>query len=123
MAFGSASGGLSQSSSLYWDNANSRLGIGTNSPTGDIHIIKNNVANAAINIWGAPKDNTTIDNTSGVGIYLNHNTSGNRQLIIADSSSLQGVRLRSNKIDAIDMNNQTGMDLYLGTIYNGVHVG
>lgn len=32
LTFGSASGGLTQSSSLFWDNTNGRLGIGTNSP-------------------------------------------------------------------------------------------
>jgi hypothetical protein len=39
LTFGTATGGLSQSSNLFWDNANGRLGIGTNSPQGSLDII------------------------------------------------------------------------------------
>jgi hypothetical protein len=40
VAFGSAADTISGSNNLFWDNANVRLGIGTNVPLTDIHISK-----------------------------------------------------------------------------------
>ena len=42
VSFSDSSGKLTGSSSLYWDNANGRLGIGTSSPTVPIHGLVNN---------------------------------------------------------------------------------
>ena len=42
VSFSDSSGKLTGSSSLYWDNTNGRLGIGTSSPTVPIHGLVNN---------------------------------------------------------------------------------
>jgi hypothetical protein len=57
VAFGSATNTISGTNNLFWDNANTRLGIGTNSPGGIVEIssnggrlrIRQNIASATFN--------------------------------------------------------------------------
>ena len=54
-------------------------------------------------------------------MYLTHNSSGNRQFVIADTQSLAGVRYIGNSIDGWTSGSRA--DLSLGTETNGAHVG
>jgi len=56
VAFGSATDTIAGNNNLFWDNANIRLGIGTNTPTGSLHIVKSTVNDALLVI--TPNNNT-----------------------------------------------------------------
>tara|TARA_R100000781_G_scaffold1086_1_gene1766 strand:+ start:4362 stop:5933 length:1572 start_codon:yes stop_codon:yes gene_type:complete len=49
VAFWSSSSALSSSGDLYWDNTNSRLGIGTDTPDEKLHIVDTSGANIILN--------------------------------------------------------------------------
>jgi hypothetical protein len=64
--FGNGSG-ISQSSNLFWDNTNGRLGIGTNSPTNPVNIVSNIFPQMV------------LKSTSDVGVYLDRGTGATNQ--------------------------------------------
>lgn len=50
VTFGNSTGGLSQSSELFWNQNNNRLGIGTTAPTAPFHILKNQDASTIMRV-------------------------------------------------------------------------
>jgi hypothetical protein len=114
------------SNTLFVNDANNLVGIGTVSPAGSLHIQKNsgNYSNEAIKITGTPLSNVTdgTSATEGYGLYLSYNVSGNRQFVFADTVSGYGVRYIGTSLDGFNKITQSREDLNLGTETNGVHV-
>jgi hypothetical protein len=114
------------SNTLFVNDANNLVGIGTGSPAGSLHIQKNsgNYSNEAIKITGTPLSNVTdgTSATEGYGLYLSYNVSGNRQFVFADTVSGYGVRYIGTSLDGFNKITQSREDLNLGTETNGVHV-
>jgi hypothetical protein len=114
------------SNTLFVNDANNLVGIGTGSPAGSLHIQKNsgNYSNEAIKITGTPLSNVTdgTSATEGYGLYLSYNISGNRQFVFADTVSGYGVRYIGTSLDGFNKITQSREDLNLGTETNGVHV-
>jgi hypothetical protein len=114
------------SNTLFVNDANNLVGIGTGSPAGSLHIQKNsgNYSNEAIKITGTPLSNVTdgTSATEGYGLYLSYNISGNRQFVFADTVSGNGVRYIGTSLDGFNKITQSREDLNLGTETNGVHV-
>lgn len=114
------------STTLFVNDANNLVGIGTGSPAGSLHIQKNsgNYSNEAIKITGTPLSNVTdgTSATEGYGLYLSYNISGNRQFVFADTVSGNGVRYIGTSLDGFNKITQSRQDLNLGTETNGVHV-
>jgi len=108
--FGGVGGKLSQSANLHWDIANSRLGIGTTSPDGSLHVSISDVANselltvenlAAGSAWarirhlGTAGDAVLMLQTDGVTWYLAADNSDSDSFVFGqDSSPTSGVALR-----------------------------
>lgn len=88
IAFWTSASNLSfDSTQLFWDNANNRLGIGTNSPTGMLHIGAPTVSSLlAINVLGNNSSilNAQISNSYNVG------GGGHAQLILATGGANAG---------------------------------
>jgi hypothetical protein len=60
VAFGSATNTISGTNNLFWDNANQRLGIGTNTPTRALDITRDVNDTLAINITNANNGNACV---------------------------------------------------------------
>lgn len=65
VAFWSSTSALSSSSNLYWDNNDTRLGIGTSSPARELHV----VGDAQINRYTYGSDGQIISGQDGSGYY------------------------------------------------------
>ena len=96
------------------------IGIGTSSVQAPLHINKTASVGAVFQFTGISSDGSS-DTANGIGLYLTHNGSNNRQFVIASTQSLTGVRFLNNAIDGY--NNGSRADLVLGTETNGVTVG
>lgn len=60
------------------------------------------------------------DNIEGVGLYLTHNQTGNRQFALLDTETKRGVRFIDASLSGYEDGNR--LDLTLGTSTHGVHV-
>lgn len=97
------------------------VGIGmAGTPGAPLHIQKNAAAGAVFQFTGTATD-ASVDGANGVGMYLTHNSAGNRQFAIADTLSLAGIRFIGNSIDG--WTNNARQDMQIGTETNGAHVG
>lgn len=80
---------------FFWDNANKRLGIGTNAPGGGLHVVANTgsaiIASATHSSYGLA---VTPNGTAFSGIYLS--SSGDGQNFLRDRIGNIGVMLNSN---------------------------
>ncbi len=74
----------------------------------------------AIKMSGTSRDGSK-DMNEGVGLFLTHNSSNNRQFVLADTKTVKGVRFLGNAIDGYL--NGSRVDLRLGSNTHGVHVG
>jgi hypothetical protein len=136
VAFGSALNTIAGTNNLFWDNVNSRLGIGTNTPAFDFDIVKNNVgivrshiknesgattaqtaillrnnANNQLIISIAGNSYATLDNIQANDTYIQHNDS----IVPSTSSSLilrtlnaRDIKLQTNAIERIRVFGSTG---------------
>ena len=102
-----------------WGNGN--VGIGNTNPAGKLQV-NANASTPAILIAGTAYVNQNTDATNGVGFYLTYNASGNRQWVIADSSTGVGIRFFNNNMDAVTSYGSARADLQLGTETNGAHI-
>lgn len=121
--FADSAGNLTQNNTqLFWDSANNRLGIATNTPSAKNHIVMNGVAGeGAILVTGKSLDGTT--DTNGVGFYLSHNAAGNRQWAICDSLSGLGIRFLGPNIDGFKYTDNSRQNMIMGTTTTGVGFG
>lgn len=97
-----------------------RIGSNTASPAAPIHILKNVAAGPVFRFDGIATD-TSTDNANGIGMYLTHNETGNRQFVIADTDSVSGIRVTGNYLDGYQ--NGSRVEMYLGTSTTGAHIG
>jgi hypothetical protein len=65
---------LQQSSSLFWDSTNNRLGIGTNTPTSAMQILGSTNVEGLLNIT----NNTTLNFANAVNILFPNTVNGNQ---------------------------------------------
>jgi hypothetical protein len=100
VAFWNGTNSLSSNANLYWDNTNSRLGIGTANPT------------VALHIYGT--DNTSFPTSNGgspqTGLRLhNHDLTNNNYSSIAFSAFLSNSSIAEmSKIVGINVNHTSG---------------
>jgi hypothetical protein len=86
VAFWSGTSSLSSSSNLYWDNTNSRLGIGTSSPSSVLDVINNSTAGYPT---GDAKIRVKSNSTQSYGRFWAENDLGTFQMSgVAGSASL-----------------------------------
>lgn len=125
-------GAASQSANLQeWQNsagtvlsgvkANGYFGYGTSTALTPFHARLTVAADAAFRFDGLSKDTST--DTEGVGLYLTHNATANRQFVIADTLSGIGVRFIGNLLDGLNVSSGSRLDLTMGTDSSGVGVG
>jgi hypothetical protein len=106
VSFSDSSGKLTGSSSLYWDNTNGRLGIGTSSPTLDISVIKSSVANGAVGI--GTRNNTS----SGEAVLSIYNDLGEYGALEIFGSTFASSSLQRKSTFTSSGNNGFGIVLY-----------
>lgn len=96
VAFGSASNTLAGSNNLFWDNANSRLGLNTTTPAGLVEI-KNpfNSSRTVFSITADAQNRVTLGdatNTStGTYLLLNHSVFGSRLVYAGNGITIFGA--------------------------------
>jgi hypothetical protein len=78
LIFGTATGGLTQSSNLFWDNASGSLGIGTSTPLSRVHIVWTSNSDSAILLQNGI-------GASGFMISNSFNESANKQMWLGDA--------------------------------------
>jgi len=93
ITYAGASGLLSDSANLAWDNTNVRLGVGTSSPSYKLHLVGSGAnANARIESTSTASSQLSFVNTStsGVGfvVGLNGDSSGNGILYHQDAKDI-----------------------------------
>jgi len=97
VAYWSGSTSQTGSNSLFWDTTNSRLGIGTNSPEGPLHVFGNS-AGGYVGIV-VTNYNNAINTQSGISFGTNastsYNTSGDGQIVV---QNMNGTDYRSDMI-------------------------
>lgn len=120
VAFGSALNTISGTNNLFWDNANGRLGIGTNTPNGSLHIVKSSVNDALLII--TPNNNSTLypvfigGATLTSDTYLRSNASTIEFSRIGQPSTIRTVGAGTNNLVL-----QSGSNLVLNA--NGANEG
>ena len=133
---GSAGTLTQNNASLFWDSTNSRLGIGTNTPTSDLTVFQS--AGAAGPARGFRFAGNSIGGTNsgtGFSMALGYNAAGNKQLWLGDADYLNNatgtfIRYTSSgaaiAIDAVNGNNTSRRALALavaGDPASGVILG
>ena len=75
-----------QADKLFWDNANDRLGVGTNTPTSTLHAGGSFAANVTVLAPG----NVTLNETHNVVVFRRASGSGNMTVTLPASSTCLG---------------------------------
>ncbi len=91
LTFGSATNGLMQSSNLFWDNTNGRLGIGTSSPTETLTVsgsVSSSKYLLGLDVSLLPIANSQSALTSWWGLQL----VGNKQSTVDYTPTTYGLR-------------------------------
>lgn len=83
------------------------------------HALLTSTNQPAFRFDGKSTDGST-DDSNGIGLYLTHNETGNRQFAIASTDNKLGVRFLGNTIDGWLNNNRT--ELYIGNNTAGVYL-
>lgn len=90
------SGGISL---IYLDEANARVGIGTNSPDGNLHVFNSSAGSVTAN---ASADDLVVENTSDGGISILGGTSSTGSVVFGDgSSNFRGALRYSHSSDSM----------------------
>jgi hypothetical protein len=99
VAFGSLTGTLTQSSNLFWDNTNNRLGIGSSTPTTNLDIVggfslRNTVAAAGTNYGIEFNSNSNSPRIDWVynGAYVGQFSSDADNFLFKNSKSTGGFK-------------------------------
>jgi hypothetical protein len=105
---------------FYVDAANNRVGVGTSAPETTVDVLKAVAAGPVFQFRGAALDGSS-DSAYGVGMYLMHNATGNRQFMIGETQTNSGVRFFGTTVDGYAGGDRA--ELGLGTVTTGAHVG
>ena len=101
-----------------------KISIGASSPTGQFQAQNTastyNVPGFFLNGLGQDSASDSTSTTYGFGLYLTHNTSGNRQFSFVDTETNIGIRLIGNGIDGYNLGTHVRMILNLGNADYGV---
>jgi len=106
---------LKAAGGLHWDQVNSRLGVGTDTPSDKLHVTgRATIGNSYVGTWGANSDYTAFQHTSlsssSAGTYaLLHSATGATYI---NSVSNQPIYFRENNVDKMVL---TGGKLGIGT--------
>jgi Chaperone of endosialidase len=120
LTFGTASGGLTSTGGLFWDNINGRLGIGTSAPQAGFHFISTSTI-PWFRISGRAIDNSN-DISGGVVFGMMHNDStGNRQMVFwrtddigsASNGFIRFIWGTVPSLDAVTWNGSTRLKIQL----------
>jgi hypothetical protein len=116
--------GILSPSTLTFDGVNQRLGLQVTTPAHTIHVHKliAERATAAIAITGPGLFGPT-GSGEGVGLFLTHNNTNNRQFALLSTDTRIGVRVVATTYPILDgYMNGVRADLRIGTNTNGVHI-
>jgi hypothetical protein len=78
---------------------NGNVGIGTTTSVVPLTVVNDNNTNGEALLLTGRSSDGTIDYGNGVVLDIGHNSSGNRQFVLADSASGAGVRFLGSAID------------------------
>jgi len=122
VAFWSGTNTISSNANLYWDNTNSRLGIGVTSPGSKLEICQN-MSDYTTAFTGAHLNlgaSNTVDNTGFVGITFDASTSANYGW---SSGALRSAGGLSDFVWKHHNNNASGTELMRITSSGNVGIG
>lgn len=105
---------------LTVDPANSRVGIGTTTPSTLLHI--QTTTGYGLRLTGAGTAGGS-DSTNGAGINLSYNAVGNRQIWIGDTATNFGIRLINSQMDGFDLGGGTSRAMALQVNGNPLSIG
>jgi hypothetical protein len=96
--YGAGTSAFASSANLFWDSANSRLGIGTASPTTKVQITRN----ALTGFLSRTSAALTLEDTAGTELYFASSTTGYNQLRFGDTdSNFRGAITYDHNVDAM----------------------
>jgi hypothetical protein len=136
VAFWSAASTLTSSSNLFWDNTNSRLGIGTTSPSAKVHLVEGNFVTRFLvgqstftgynsGLTAGQKGNIIVgqanstNNAYVINFIYQGNSSTSNSIGLGFFNNDDIVTISANKNVAIATTPTTGYTLTVGSIVGG----